>query len=348
MARKYRNFVYDENQRFIYPTSDWGFKFLLGTEENKDILLELLNRLFPDYHIESLEYLPRDITIPVGKMRDASFDVHCKLQDGSRMVIEMQNYIKSSFVDRSTIYTAAAILDHYVNSRTKGYSIGKTIFLAITGDPLFKTVDRTPVRLALCDIDEPETTQRNDKVLQIFLELPKFAGSLQEINEDTPFLEKLSYVLMEMADCKEIPDNLHDSLLERLFKAADTFSMKQDAKESYMKSIIGEAEYEANLEDWKAEGLEEGLKEGLKEGLEEGRREGLKEGREEGLEEGRKEGLEEGRREGIQQGMQQGMQQGKAEGRAEVAAALKKAGVDISIISSSTGLSKEEIRNLYL
>ena len=57
MARKYRNFVYDENQRFIYPTSDWGFKYLLGSEENKDILLELLNRLFPDYHIESLEYL---------------------------------------------------------------------------------------------------------------------------------------------------------------------------------------------------------------------------------------------------------------------------------------------------
>ena len=38
MARKYRKFVYDENQRFIYPTSDWGFKFLLGSEENKDIL----------------------------------------------------------------------------------------------------------------------------------------------------------------------------------------------------------------------------------------------------------------------------------------------------------------------
>jgi len=187
MARKYRNFVYDENQRFIYPTSDWGFKFLLGTEENKDILLELLNRLFPDYHIESVEFLPRDLTIPVGKMRDASFDVHCKLQDGSRLVIEMQNYIKSSFVDRSTVYTAAAILEHFVNSRTKGYSIGRTIFLAFTGDPLFKTVSRTPVRLSMCDIDEAETTVRNDKVLQIFVELPKFAGSLQDINENTPF-----------------------------------------------------------------------------------------------------------------------------------------------------------------
>ena len=262
MARKYRNFVYDENQRFIYPTSDWGFKYLLGSEENKDILLELLNRLFPDYHIESLEYLPRDITIPVGKMRDASFDVHCLLKDGSRMVIEMQNYVKSSFFDRSTIYTAAAILDHYVNSRTKGYSIGKTIFLAFAGDPLFKTVARTPVRLAMCDIDEPETTQRSDKVLQIFIELPKFAGSLQEINESTPFLEKLSYVLMEMADCEDIPNNLNDPLLERLFKAADTAKMREDTKESYMRSILGEAEYEANLEDWKTEGLEEGRKEG--------------------------------------------------------------------------------------
>ena len=310
MARKYRNFVYDENQRFIYPTSDWGFKYLLGSEENKDILLELLNRLFPDYHIESLEFLPRDITIPVGKMRDASFDVHCRLKDGSRMVIEMQNYVKSSFFDRSTIYTAAAILDHYVNSRNKGYAIGKTIFLAFAGDPLFKTVARTPVRLAMCDIDEPETTQRSDKVLQIFIELPKFAGNLQEINEDTPFLEKLSYVLMEMADCEDIPDNLNDPLLERLFKAADTARMKQDTKESYMKSIIGEAEYEANLEDWKAEGLEEGLAKGMAKGMAEGRAEG------------------------------------RAEGQREVARKMRTEGLAPELISCCTGLTVDEIEML--
>ena len=150
----------------------------------------------------------------------------------------------------------------------------------------------------MCDIDEPLTTQRNDKVLQIFLELPKFAGSLQEINENTPFLEKLSYVLMEMADCEEIPENLNDPLLVRLFKAADTARMKQDTKESYMKSILGEAEYEANLEDWKAEELAEGLAEGSK---------------------------------------------AKS---LEIATALKKAGIDTTIISSSTGLSEKEILSL--
>lgn len=182
----------------------------------------------------------------------------------------------------------------------------------------------------MCDIDEPETTQRSDKVLQIFIELPKFAGSLQEINESTPFLEKLSYVLMEMADCEDIPDNLNDPLLERLFKAADTAKMREDTKESYMRSILGEAEYEANLEDWKTEGLEEGRKQGLAKGLEEGREEGRKEGRKEGREEGR----EEGRKEGA------------TASKHEVAGKMKDEGLSPELIAKCTGLSIAEAQAL--
>ena len=314
MARKYRNFVYDENQRFIYPTSDWGFEHLFGTEQNKDLLLGILNGLLPELQIESLDYLPRDITIPVGKMRDASFDVHCKLHDGSRIVIEMQNYVKQAFIDRSTIYTAAAILEHYVNSRTNGYSIGKTIFIAFAGDPVFKTVERTPVRLSLCDIDEAQTTVRNDKVLQIYVELPKFAGSLQEIDKNTPFVEKLAYVLMEMADCTDIPTNLDNPILENLFKAADKEAMKQEDKENYMRSILGEAEYEANLHDWKEEGLEEGRAEGRAEGREVGRKEGWAEG--------------------------------IAENKNETARNLLRAGIDVAVIAQCTGLTEEQILSL--
>lgn len=104
MARKYRHFVYDRNQRFVYPTSDWGFKRILGTEENKGILLGILRKLLPELNIESIEYLPRDITIPIGKMRDVKFDVFCKLHDGSNVIIEMQNYAdKNTFLNRSLV-----------------------------------------------------------------------------------------------------------------------------------------------------------------------------------------------------------------------------------------------------
>ena len=44
MARKYRNFVNDQNQRFIYPTSDWGLKHLLGIGK----ILGILNGLLPE------------------------------------------------------------------------------------------------------------------------------------------------------------------------------------------------------------------------------------------------------------------------------------------------------------
>lgn len=251
MARKYRPIVYDENQRFIYPTSDWGFKHIFGTEKNKDILLGVLQRLLPELNIESIEYLPRDITIPVGNMKDTRFDVFCRLQDGSNVVVEMQNYADKSFLDRSLVYSASAILEHHVNSKLKNkrYKISRTIFLAFLGDPLFRDVDRTPVRLSLCDIDEVTTIVRNDKLLQIFVELPKFAGSLDQVDENTPFVEKLAHVMMEMADCRSMPDNLGDPILEDVFKAADRLQMSMEEKENYMMSVLGEFEYYANIEE---------------------------------------------------------------------------------------------------
>ena len=97
-----------------------------------------------------------------------------------------------------------------------------------------------------------------------------------------------------------------------------------------MKSILGEAEYEANLEDWKAEGLEEGRREGLAEGHREGRAEGLEEGRKEGLKEGRAEGLKEGRAEGIE----------------NVARKLKAEGAAVELIMSATGLSRADLEKL--
>ena len=326
MARKYRPIIYDENQRFVYPTSDWGFKHIFGTEKNKDVLLGVLRKLLPELRIESIEYLPRDITIPVGNMKDTRFDVFCRLGDGSNIVIEMQNYVDKSFLDRSLVYTAAAILEHHVNSKLKRkrYKISRTIFLAFLGDPLFRDVERTPVRLSLCDIDEVTTIVRNDKLLQIFVELPKFAGSLEQVDEATPFVEKLAHVLMEMADCRSMPANLCDPVLEDVFKAGDRFRMSMEEKENYMLSVLGEFEYYANIE----------------EAREEAREEGLEEAREKGLQQG----LEEGREKGLKEGFETGITKGTEQTKRETAVNFKAAGIALEIIAECTGLSLETVK----
>ena len=65
------------------------------------------------------------------------------------------------------------------------------------------------------------------------------------------------------------------------------------------------------------------------------------------LDEERRLGIEEGIKKGIEQGMEKGIEQGKREQQISIAKSLKNAGIDIKIISENTGLSIEEIKNLW-
>ena len=110
--------IYNERQRYIIPTSDWGFKRLFGSEINKGLLIGLLNKIIDDRVIEDLEYLDRDVLVPVGSVRRMSFDVYCRCTDGSRVIVEMQNYAKTAFIDRALVYTSASILENYTYTKS--------------------------------------------------------------------------------------------------------------------------------------------------------------------------------------------------------------------------------------
>ena len=56
--------------------------------------------------------------------------------------------------------------------------------------------------------------------------------------------------------------------------------------------------------------------------------------------------FEDGMEKGLKEGMKEGIEKGKAEGLCQVAANLKRMGMDIATIVNSTGLSKEVILSL--
>ena len=264
--------IYNESQRYIIPTSDWGFKRLFGSEINKGLLISLLNKIIDDKVIEDLEYLDRDVMVPVGSVRRMSFDVYCKCTDGSRVIMEMQNYAKNTFVDRALVYTSASILENYSYSKSKDYRVQKTYLIAITGEKIFPNVKHAPVRLALCDMDVPKTTVLNDKILHIFIELPKFANKLEDLSKDSSFLSKFAVAMKTMASFNERPSVMDDEMLVRMFDAADLHSYKKDDRHNYKKSVMNEFEYEETLKEYRQEGIEEGRAEGRAEGIEEGKK----------------------------------------------------------------------------
>ena len=65
-----------------------------------------------------------------------------------------------------------------------------------------------------------------------------------------------------------------------------------------------------------------------------------------GVLEGRKQGMQQGIQQGVQQGMQQGMQQGRRERDREVISNMLKKNLNVSLISSVTGLPEAEIVKL--
>ena len=75
--------------------------------------------------------------------------------------------------------------------------------------------------------------------------------------------------------------------------------------------------------------------------------EGLAEGRAKGLAEGRTKGLAEGRAEGKAEGLAEGLAEGEAKKAVEIAKNLKSAGVPTDVIAKTTGLSADELNEIF-
>ena len=66
-----------ENEKFINPLTDFGFKKLFGSEPNKNLLIDFLNEILPEQHkIEDLTYAKNE---HIGQQivdRTAIFDIY--------------------------------------------------------------------------------------------------------------------------------------------------------------------------------------------------------------------------------------------------------------------------------
>ena len=76
---------------YIDPLTDFGFKFLLGSEPSKELLIDFLNELFKGRKvITGLTYNKNEYSGPLSESRKMIFDLTCTGQDGEQFIIEVQ------------------------------------------------------------------------------------------------------------------------------------------------------------------------------------------------------------------------------------------------------------------
>ncbi|MFC3353366.1 PD-(D/E)XK nuclease family transposase [Sphingobacterium zeae] len=96
--------------KYVDPSTDFGWKLYFGREENKILLIELLNSLFEGEKIISdLFYKSIEYDGDQEDMRRVVFDLHCIGTDGEIFIIEMQQLFQEYFKDRAVYYTSRLI-----------------------------------------------------------------------------------------------------------------------------------------------------------------------------------------------------------------------------------------------
>jgi len=253
-------------------------------------------------------------------MRNAVFDVYCTTEDGSRIIVEMQNVYQSFYKGRSIYHSTFPISEQAKkgdrNDELKDIYIIGIFNFTFPEDK--KSDDGVFREVKLMDTKKKEVFY--NKLTYIYVELANFN---LEIEQCKTILDKWLFCLKNLSNLLDRPAELQGRVFEKLFKTTEIAKFKPLELKAYEQSIHAYRD------------IKNGMETAWKEGIEQGRKEGIAQGIKEGIEQGIKKSVEQGRKDGIATG--------EANANINIACKMKYLGISDEIIMQVTGLSKEEI-----
>ena len=303
---------------------DEVFKLVFGRESTKDVMIEFLNQVIPDRKIVDLDFLDKEMHPVERDLKGSVYDMFCRTDDGSRIIVEVQRR-KQPFYPERAIYYSTFQIQRQVEAGAEYYDFLPVYVVNILNFKMEGTRESPDVKSVFRLYEENTHHLLTDRVTFIFLELDKFQKTLEEL--DGNILEGMYFCFKNMPTLSERPDVLSHEVFKKIFDSTELLNMDNVTRSKVLDKMTTERDLRNQIRYLKETAIAEGIAEGLAEGLAEGREKGLAEGREKGLAEGREKGLAEGR--------EKGLAEGRSEGRHAKA-------VEIALKLISNGMSKEE------
>lgn len=250
------------NERFINPYTDYGFKKLFGTEENKELLISFLNAIIFDKDgvITSLSYKSIEQLGDNKDRRNCYFDVYCETQDGSDFIVEMQNARKSYFKDRSLFYAAKPIRDQAEKGEEWNFRLNDVYMVGVMnfkfpGDEYPEDSYYHVVQL----VDVVDQHVFYDKLTLIYLEMPKLRNMPAKTDS---FRDLWLYALQGLCYTDQYPEVLREGIFKKLYDAASKANMDDAQLLEYERSQKAMWDRYSERETAREEGIEEGIEKG--------------------------------------------------------------------------------------
>ena len=250
----------------INPRVDFAFKKLFGSEENKDLLISLINAIVSEQEqvVEVELKNPYNLAdYRAGKM--SILDIKAKAQNGRWFNVEMQISEDYNF-DKRAIYYWAKLVTEQLSEGMMFKELKKTISINILD---FNFIPNTP-EVHNCYKIINTATGKDDKLHDIFelhyIELKKFKKTYHQINSA---LDRWSTFLTkaDKLDKEHVPKELaSDKNIVKAIEAVDRMFNEEErlVYETRMQSL---ADVESKIASAEEKGLEKGLEQGREEGI---------------------------------------------------------------------------------
>jgi predicted transposase/invertase (TIGR01784 family) len=257
----------------INPKVDIAFKKIFGVEENKDLLISLINS------IVSQEDQVAKVTLlnpynPKNFKSDklSILDIKAEGEDGKRFNIEIQISDEADYDKRALYYWAKLYADQLQSSEDYA-SLSKAIGIHILN---FTSIPESAAYHNIFDIREQKSGILYFKDLELHtLELKKFSGSSSK--ELSDMIEKVKTSLdiwmafltrHELLDRSNLPKELDDTSLKKALSVLEVMNFTTEEREAY-EDHLKWLRIEANtLKKYENKGREQGIKEGIQQGTE--------------------------------------------------------------------------------
>jgi len=221
---------------YLNPFTGFGFKKLFGEEYNKDLLIDFLNQLLKKEQgcIKTLTYLKNEHLGRSEADRRAVYDLYCENDQGEKFIVEIQKSKQKFFKDRALYYSTFPIAEQ---GKVGDWDFElKAVYTVAILDFVFdddkNDSEKYRYDVKLTDIETYKVFY--DKLTFVYLEMPKFEKTLEEL--ETRF-DKWLYVLKNLERLHDIPEKLKDRIFRKLFAAAEIAKFTPEEAMAYEDSL---------------------------------------------------------------------------------------------------------------
>ena len=317
----------------INPRVDFGVKKHFGSEENKDLLISLINAIVSESdRVADIELKnPYNIAdYKAGKM--SILDIKALDNNKHWYNIEMQIGEDLNF-DKRAIYYWAKLVTEQLSEGKMFKELKNTVSINILDFNFVPSEAEYHNLYKIINTTSGEDDNLHDIFELHYVELRKFKKAYRDVvaplDRWITFLTKAydltsGKIPQELASDKEIVKAI--SAVDRMFNEEE-----RQIYETRMQSL---ADIESKISSAEDKGREEGIEIGIDKGREEGIEIGIDKGREEGIEIG------------IDKGREEGMEKGKIEERVTLIHQAHKAGLTSSAVAEMFQLSRGEVEKI--